>query len=60
MWHTGFWRDDSGQDMVEYTLLLALVCLLSAGLILDSGGSIKGILGQTTNNLSAASTEASS
>jgi Flp pilus assembly pilin Flp len=60
MRHTGFWRDDSGQDMVEYTLLLAVVCLLSAGLILDSSGAIGGLWGRTTSSLSAASTAASS
>ena len=60
MWHKGFWRDDSGQDIVEYTLLLATVCLFSAGLYLGSGTSVSAIWGKTTSNLSAADTAASS
>ena len=60
MWLKDFWRDDSGQDLVEYTLLLAMVCLASAGLILGSGGAISGIWGKTSNNLTAASTAAGS
>lgn len=55
-----FWRDDSGQDLIEYTLLLAMVCLASAGLFISSGTAVSGIWGTTTNNLSAASTAAGS
>ena len=60
MWHTGFWRDDRGQDVVEYTLLLAMVCLLSAALYIDSGASVSAIWGKTTSNLAAGSVLASS
>ena len=60
MWHKGLWRDDRGQDVVEYTLLLATVCLLSAALFLFSGSSVSGIWGKTNNNLTAASTLAAS
>lgn len=27
-----FWRDDTGQDLIEYTLLLAVVALCAIGL----------------------------
>jgi Flp pilus assembly pilin Flp len=60
MWHKSFWEDDSGQDLIEYTLLLAMVCLASAGLILGSGEAISGIWGKTSNNLSAAGSAAGS
>jgi Flp pilus assembly pilin Flp len=38
-----FWRDEQGQDLVEYTLLLAFVALASAGLFMSAGGSINKI-----------------
>ena len=43
MRHKGFLRDDSGQDLIEYTLLLAMICLASAGLFISSGGTVSGI-----------------
>ena len=49
-----FWRDDAGQDLVEYTLLLAMVCLASAALMIGSGESVSTIWHTTNNNLSTA------
>jgi len=49
-----FWKDDEGQDLVEYTLLLAMVCLASAALMVGSGGAVSTIWHTTNNNLSAA------
>jgi len=43
-----FWNDEQGQDLIEYTLLMAFVALASAALFLGAGGSIKSIW-QTTN-----------
>ena len=54
-----FIKNEQGQDLVEYTLLLAMVCLASAGLFIQGGGSISGIWSITNNNLSAASSMAS-
>lgn len=54
-----FWRDDSGQDLIEYTLLLAFVALASAALFLGAGGSIKGIWSTTNSQLAAANATAS-
>jgi Flp pilus assembly pilin Flp len=50
-----FLRDEQGQDLIEYTLLLAFVALASAGLFLTAGGSISGIWGKAQTKLSAAS-----
>ena len=36
-------RDDRGQDIVEYTLLVAFVAFASAAIFTLSGGSVKGI-----------------
>jgi len=37
---TAFWHDEQGQDLVEYTLLLAFVCLASAALFINAGASL--------------------
>jgi len=51
-------RDDNGQDLIEYTLLLAFVALASAALFISAGGSINSIWSvantQLTNAKSAA------
>lgn len=54
-----FWYDDEGQDLIEYTLLTAFLALLSAGLFLGAGGSIKGIWVVTNNQLAQANATAS-
>jgi Flp pilus assembly pilin Flp len=54
-----FWGDEQGQDLIEYTLLLAFVALASAGLFLGAGGDVKGIWSVTNNQLVQASTKAS-
>jgi Flp pilus assembly pilin Flp len=53
------WRDEQGQDLIEYTLLMAFVALASAALFLGAGGSIKGIWTVTNSQLSAANSSAS-
>ena len=54
-----FLRDEQGQDLVEYTLLLAFVCLASAALFIGGGGSISGIWSVANSRLTAANTAAS-
>jgi Flp pilus assembly pilin Flp len=55
----GFWNDEQGQDLIEYTLLMAFVALASAALFLGAGGSIKGIWVTTNNQLAQANGNAS-
>jgi Flp pilus assembly pilin Flp len=43
-----FLRAEDGQDLVEYTLLLAFVCLASAALFIGAGKSMSSIW-QDTN-----------
>jgi len=50
-----FWKEDGGQDLIEYTLLLAMICLASAALMVGSGDAVSTIWHTTNNNLSAAS-----
>jgi Flp pilus assembly pilin Flp len=53
------WQDQQGQDLIEYTLLMAFVALASAALFLGAGGSIKGIWTATNTQLTTANTQAS-
>jgi Flp pilus assembly pilin Flp len=53
------WKDERGQDLIEYTLLMAFVALASAALFLGAGGSISGIWTTTNNQLTNANTQAS-
>jgi len=54
-----FFFDEQGQDLIEYTLLLAFVALASAALFLGAGNSVKGIWTATNTQLSAANSAAS-
>lgn len=51
-----FLADDQGQDLIEYTLLMAFVALASAALFIGAGGSIKGIWSTSNSQLDAANT----
>lgn len=35
------WRDDSGQDTIEYVLLALLIAVVSAVIIFQLGGNVK-------------------
>jgi Flp pilus assembly pilin Flp len=48
-----FLRDENGQDLIEYTLILAFVCLASAGLFVSAGGSVSAIWGKANDWLPA-------
>jgi Flp pilus assembly pilin Flp len=56
---SNFIRDEQGQDLVEYTLLLAFVCLSSAALFISAGGSVGGVWTSANSELGAANTSAS-
>ena len=53
-----FVREEQGQDLVEYTLLLAFVALASAALFINAGTSIGGIWTAANTRLTAANTAA--
>jgi Flp pilus assembly pilin Flp len=54
-----FWHDQQGQDLIEYTLLMAFVALAAAGIFIGAGGSVQGIWSTSNSQLSAANTDAS-
>ncbi len=55
-----FVREEQGQDLVEYTLLLAFVCLASAALFISAGSSLAAIWGDANNTLTNATAAAAS
>ena len=54
-----FLKEEDGQDLIEYTLLMAFVALASAALFIGAGGSVKGIWSTTNSQLTAANSTAS-
>jgi Flp pilus assembly pilin Flp len=55
-----FWNDEQGQDLIEYTLLMAFVALASAALFIGAGKSISSIWTSTNTQLSSAAASAAS
>jgi len=53
------WKDEQGQDLIEYTLLMAFVALASAALFLGAGKSISTIWTSTNTQLANAASAAS-
>ncbi|HWZ32740.1 MAG TPA: hypothetical protein VNX18_15465 [Bryobacteraceae bacterium] len=56
---TAFLKQDAGQDLTEYALLLAFVCLASAGIFLVAGSSFVGIWTASNSRLAAGNLVAS-
>jgi Flp pilus assembly pilin Flp len=54
-----FVTDETGQDLIEYTLLLAFVALASAALFIGSGKSISGVWDETSELIVQANSSAS-
>ena len=54
-----FWHEDQGQDLIEYTLLMAFEALASAALFIGAGGSIQNIWSTSNSQLAAANASAS-
>ncbi len=53
-----FWKDEEGQDLIEYTLLMAFVALASAALFLGAGSSVKSIWTSANTQLASAASAA--
>lgn len=54
-----FVKDEQGQDLIEYTLLMAFIALASAAIFVNAGSSISGIWGKASSQLAAANTATS-
>jgi Flp pilus assembly pilin Flp len=55
-----FLINELGQDITEYTLLIAFVAVACAGLFISFGGGISGIWGLSNTQLASANTTAAS
>jgi Flp pilus assembly pilin Flp len=53
-----FWMEEEGQDLIEYTLLMAFVALASAALFIGAGKSITSIWTTTNTQLANAASAA--
>jgi pilus assembly protein Flp/PilA len=49
-----FVRDEEGQDLLEYALLVALIALIAIGAVGAAGTSVKGIFTSIANQLTSA------
>ncbi len=54
-----FWQEEDGQDLVEYSLLLAFIALAAVALLSGIGTNIKGIWTSISCNVASANTTAS-
>ena len=54
-----FMMDEQGQDLIEYTLLMAFVALASAAIFISAGNSISGIWSAANTQLANANLSAS-
>ena len=54
-----FFSEDDGQDLIEYSLLMAFVALASAALFMGAGKSITGIWSTTNSQMVQTNTKAS-
>ena len=55
---TAFLREEEGQDLIEYTLLLAFVALVSAAIFIAAGENAAGIWTVANKHLSNANNAA--
>ena len=55
-----FWNEESGQDLIEYTLLMAFIALASAAVFINAGNSVSKIWQSANASLSNAAAAASS
>jgi Flp pilus assembly pilin Flp len=53
------WRHDEGQDLIEYTLLITFVVIVTAGVFGIGSSAITGIVGQSSSQLVQGSAVAS-
>jgi len=47
------WREEQGQDLIEYTLLLAFMLFCTIAMVGFGGNSIKGIVSTSNSQIAA-------
>ena len=53
LWIINFWRNEQAQDLIEYSLLLAFVCLSGAAMFISMGQLTSSIWGIVNSRLAA-------
>jgi Flp pilus assembly pilin Flp len=53
------WRDERGQDLIEYSILISFVAIAVVGLFIGPGKDVKNIWVVSNNQLTKANTTAS-
>lgn len=51
-----FWRAEEGQDLVEYTLLLAFLTLVATGIFISVGNNVSAIWTKANSRIQQANT----
>ena len=54
-----FWKDEQGQDLIEYSILLSFVTIALVGMMIGPGKDVKAIWTAGNNQLRQANTGAS-
>ena len=49
-----FWNEEQGQDLIEYSLLMAFIAVATGTLFLTPGRSVKGIWSTSNSQLTVA------
>ena len=55
-----FLKEEQGQDLIEYTLLMAFIALASAAIFVNAGASVNSIWTKASTQLSTAASSAGS
>lgn len=55
-----FWREEQGQDMIEYSLLITFIAIACMWFIGAGGPSIRGVWGGANSTVTQANTTAAS
>jgi Flp pilus assembly pilin Flp len=53
-----FWREDDGQDLIEYSLLITFIAIACAALIGSGRSAVNSIWTSTNSHLGVANTQA--
>lgn len=54
-----FWREEDGQDLIEYSLLITFIAIACCAMMATPQGAVKGIWGVSNNQLIQANATAS-
>jgi Flp pilus assembly pilin Flp len=55
----GFWHEEDGQDLIEYTLLITFIAVATAAVVGQGQNSIRAIWTSSNSNIQAANSASS-